>query len=555
MSDQPDLDEDRQGAQQPRRSPSPAWRSSPAWSAWPMPRCRSTRCSARSPVTAARRSASSSMSDRDSRPEDHRAFRRQCVGRPALGLPACPARRDDEDRRDHADHLQGRRTSSTRRPTGRASFNVTPEMAGAYFNKVECFCFTDTTLKPGEDARHAGRLLCRSGHRRRAGTQGRQDDHAFLHLLPDREARSRCARPTPRRQDSNCGTAPVSNMHRLRGLTWPTRTQKHHDYHIIDPSPWPFIGSVGALVMAIGGVAFMQYLKGGEFPFFGINLANPGCSSSASRSCSTRCIRWWSDTIKESTRRPPHAGRVAASALRHDHVHRLGGDVLRCLVLGLLRRQPVPRTKSAQVCPRQPSPAASGLRRASRFSIPSTCRSTTRSSCSCPGTTVTWAHHALLHNDRKGLIRGLMLTVLLGVLFSLVQAYEYMHAPFGFKDSIYGATFFMATGFHGFHVIIGTIFLAGLPAAGDAGRLHAEAAFRLRSGRLVLALRRRRLAVPVCLRLRLGFVRSAGRARLTGHSAWNAEAAVATRPPSAFSAQCCVKFSPCPAARFAPSAR
>jgi cytochrome c oxidase subunit 3 len=75
------------------------------------------------------------------------------------------------------------------------------------------------------------------------------------------------------------------------------------------------------------------------------------------------------------------------------------------------------------------------------------------------GTTITWAHHAILHNDRKGLINGLALTVGLGVLFSFVQAFEYMHAPFGFKDSIYGATFFMATGFHGFHVIIGTIFL------------------------------------------------------------------------------------------------
>ena len=75
------------------------------------------------------------------------------------------------------------------------------------------------------------------------------------------------------------------------------------------------------------------------------------------------------------------------------------------------------------------------------------------------GTTVTWAHHALLHNDRKGLINGLALTVGLGVLFSFVQAYEYIHAPFSFRDSIYGATFFMATGFHGFHVFIGTIFL------------------------------------------------------------------------------------------------
>jgi cytochrome c oxidase subunit 3 len=76
------------------------------------------------------------------------------------------------------------------------------------------------------------------------------------------------------------------------------------------------------------------------------------------------------------------------------------------------------------------------------------------------GSTVTWAHHALLHNDRQGLKMGLWLTIALGFVFSLVQAYEYSHAAFKFSGHIYGATFFMATGFHGFHVIIGTIFLA-----------------------------------------------------------------------------------------------
>ena len=77
----------------------------------------------------------------------------------------------------------------------------------------------------------------------------------------------------------------------------------------------------------------------------------------------------------------------------------------------------------------------------------------------CSGTTVTWAHHALIHGDREGLKKGLLCTILLGLLFSFIQAYEYVHAPFAFKGNIYGATFFMATGFHGAHVIIGTIFL------------------------------------------------------------------------------------------------
>ena len=72
---------------------------------------------------------------------------------------------------------------------------------------------------------------------------------------------------------------------------------------------------------------------------------------------------------------------------------------------------------------------------------------------------MTWAHHALLENDREGVKWGLILTVLLGATFTCVQAYEYSHAAFHFSGNIYGATFFMATGFHGAHVLIGTVFL------------------------------------------------------------------------------------------------
>ncbi len=78
----------------------------------------------------------------------------------------------------------------------------------------------------------------------------------------------------------------------------------------------------------------------------------------------------------------------------------------------------------------------------------------------CSGTTVTWAHHALIHGDRQGLKQGLWATIALGVLFSCIQAYEYSVAPFGFGGNTYSSAFYMATGFHGFHVLIGTIFLA-----------------------------------------------------------------------------------------------
>jgi cytochrome c oxidase subunit 3 len=79
----------------------------------------------------------------------------------------------------------------------------------------------------------------------------------------------------------------------------------------------------------------------------------------------------------------------------------------------------------------------------------------------CSGCLATWAHHAIAHdNDRDALKKGLWGAVILGIIFTIFQAYEYNHAAFDFSGNIYGATFFMATGFHGFHVIIGTIFLA-----------------------------------------------------------------------------------------------
>ena len=76
------------------------------------------------------------------------------------------------------------------------------------------------------------------------------------------------------------------------------------------------------------------------------------------------------------------------------------------------------------------------------------------------GAAVTWAHHAILAGKRQEAIYGLALTVGLALIFTGFQAYEYYEAPFSISDGIYGSTFFMLTGFHGLHVIIGTIFLS-----------------------------------------------------------------------------------------------
>lgn len=75
------------------------------------------------------------------------------------------------------------------------------------------------------------------------------------------------------------------------------------------------------------------------------------------------------------------------------------------------------------------------------------------------GVTVTWAHHALMANSFNRSFVGLFITVFLGVYFLIMQWVEYNEASFSISDGVYGRTFFMATGFHGIHVIIGTCFL------------------------------------------------------------------------------------------------
>jgi len=232
---------------------------------------------------------------------------------------------------------------------------------------------------------------------------------------------------------------------------------KHHDYHLVNPSPWPFIGAIGALTMAIGGVGWMQAMQGNDFNLFGINLASPWLFFVGLAIVLYTMFAWWSDTIKEA-----HEGYhtpVVSLHLRYGMIMFIASEVMFFVAwfwaffdASLFPNEAVQVARSEFTGGAWP-PA--GVEVLDPWHLPF--YNTVILLLS--GTTVTWAHHALLENDRKGLIWGLVLTVALGVLFSCVQAYEYIHAPFGFKDSIYGATFFMATGFHGFHVFIGTVFL------------------------------------------------------------------------------------------------
>jgi len=93
------------------------------------------------------------------------------------------------------------------------------------------------------------------------------------------------------------------------------------------------------------------------------------------------------------------------------------------------------------------------------------------------GCAVTWAHHAILEGKQAESVKALAITVALGVVFTCFQAYEYYHATFPFKGGIYSSAFYMATGFHGLHVLVGSIFLTVCLFRANAGHFTPEAHF------------------------------------------------------------------------------
>jgi cytochrome c oxidase subunit 3 len=215
---------------------------------------------------------------------------------------------------------------------------------------------------------------------------------------------------------------------------------KNHDYHLVEPSIWPLIGSFSALLMASGGIMWMHSANFGGWVFFA-GLAGVLFTM----------FSWWSDVIREA-----HAGDhtpVVQLHLRYGMILFIASEVMFFLAWFWAFFDSALFPSAVDAVGGVWPPKGVTVLNPWGFPLLNTMI------LLCSGTTVTWAHHSLIHGDRSGLKLGLLLTILLGLTFTSVQAYEYAHAPFAFKGSIYGSTFFMATGFHGFHVIVGTIFL------------------------------------------------------------------------------------------------
>jgi cytochrome c oxidase subunit 3 len=227
---------------------------------------------------------------------------------------------------------------------------------------------------------------------------------------------------------------------------------KNHDYHILPPDQWPIIGSFSALALTGGGVMWMHDNPYGKFVFL---LGLLGVL--------TTMFSWWGNVIRES--HEGHHTPVVQLHLRYGMILFIASEVMFFVAWfwaffsSAFFPAPIEVVEGATQAISDATVAATwppkGIEVLDPFGFPLL----NTFILLCSGTTVTWAHHALIHGDREGLKKGLLCTILLGLLFSFIQGYEYYHAPFDFKGNIYGATFFMATGFHGAHVIIGTIFL------------------------------------------------------------------------------------------------
>lgn len=215
------------------------------------------------------------------------------------------------------------------------------------------------------------------------------------------------------------------------------RTVLCHPYHLVEPSPWPLLGAGGALFITVGSVIYFHYGLS-QIMYLGVLIIV------------IIMFVWWQDVIRESTFQGHHS-LIVKQGIKYGMLLFILSEVLFFFSFfwAFFHSSLAPAVELGVAWPPQ------GVHPLDSFSVPLLNTAILLSS----GGTVTWAHHAIVSGKREEAILGLSLTVLLGVLFTGLQAIEYYEAPFAISDSVYGSTFFMATGFHGFHVIIGTTFL------------------------------------------------------------------------------------------------
>lgn len=211
-----------------------------------------------------------------------------------------------------------------------------------------------------------------------------------------------------------------------------------HPYHLVNPSPWPFVGSVAAFITAYGAVTYFHDRTDPWVLIAGLVLV-----------VLTMGL-WWRDVVREAqvehahTEVVRHGLRVGMALFITSEVMFFAAFFWAFFNAALGVNPSVSQWPPATIHPMH------------TWTLPFINTLILLSS----GFAVNWAHHALRENHRDRLKLGLLGAVVLGSIFLGVQIYEYGEAAFGFQEGVYPSVFYMATGFHGFHVFVGVCFLA-----------------------------------------------------------------------------------------------
>lgn len=208
-------------------------------------------------------------------------------------------------------------------------------------------------------------------------------------------------------------------------------------FHLVEFSPWPITGSLGALFLTSGLAAWFHNYTPALFIF-------------SSTLIILTMLQWWRDIIREGAFLGFHTSQVA-KGLRWGIIFFILSEILFFFAFfwAFFHRRLAPTPDLGCAWP------PTGVRALNPFSIPLLNTAILLAS----GVTVTWAHHSIIERNQIQTLQALVITVTLGVYFTFLQAGEYLDTSFSIADCVYGTTFFVATGFHGLHVLIGSTFL------------------------------------------------------------------------------------------------
>lgn len=217
------------------------------------------------------------------------------------------------------------------------------------------------------------------------------------------------------------------------------RRTQNHPFHIVDPSPWPLVASLGAFFTVFGFTLYMHFYQNGLF-LFTLGLLTL---------VSTMAI-WWRDVIREATFEGHHTSYVR-KGLKLGMILFIASEVMLFFAFfwSFFHSSLNPTIEIGCVWPPK------GIIAINPWHVPLLNTIVLVTS----GAFITWSHHAILAGYRKDSIEALIYTIILAAFFTLLQYYEYCVAPFNISDGVYGSVFYMTTGLHGSHVLIGTIFL------------------------------------------------------------------------------------------------